>query len=177
MNLRLKSALMGACLSALALLAWDTARALIHSPEPADSAVNRPLQPFEVDPSWVLSGVPNFRAAETSRSADNRHIAGLWACDGPTTFEWTFGLDETVHLLEGEVHVEYQGRKFVLRPGDTATFLADTRAVWHVPQGAKKSFTLHHPGQVTRAWRWLDRTWDEALNDSPPIPAARTALN
>lgn len=178
MNTRLKSALVGASLCALALVAWDSARALAHSPEPSSTAVSRPLQPFEVDPSWVRSGVPNFRAAETSRSADNRHISGLWACDGPTTFEWTFGLDETVHLLEGEVHVTYQGRRFVLRPGDTATFLADTKAVWHVPKGAKKSFTLHHPGQVARLWRWFDRTLDEAMNDTTPSAEPRTtALN
>lgn len=182
MKASLKGALIGASLSTLSLLAWDASHAIARSPEPSTQAQSRPLQPFEVDPSWVRTGTPNFRAAETARSADGRHISGLWACDGPTTFQWTFGLDETVHLLEGEVHVEYEGRKFVLRPGDTATFLADTKAVWHVPKGAKKSFTLHHPGQVARLWRWIDRAMDEALATAdtpatPTVPNSTTALN
>ncbi|TDM04882.1 MAG: hypothetical protein C4K60_20815 [Ideonella sp. MAG2] len=114
--------------------------------EPSSQAIQKLMTPFAVDPTWVKSGSPNFRATETARSPDGKTIVGQWACDGPTTFEWTFGLDETVHLLDGEVHVDYLGRKFTLKPGDTATFHHGTKAVWTVPQKAHKVYVLHHPG-------------------------------
>ena len=68
-----------------------------------------------------------------------------------------FGVDETVHLLEGLVEVKYQGREFTLKPGDTATFIAGTRSVWHVPQHARKAFSLHEPGRLVRAFRRLQK--------------------
>lgn len=148
-----KAVAAGAVVALIGVLAWDTARYLLRVPEPSSVAVNRPMQNFSVDPSWVKSGVPNFRAVETARSGDGKHVTGMWACDGPTTFEWTFGLDETVHLLEGRVEVEYFGKRFVIEPGDTATFLAGTKATWHVPKYAKKVFKLQHPGRVVLAWR------------------------
>ena len=120
---------------------------------PSAAPVARLLGPFNVDPSWVRSGTPNFRGTETARSADGSGATGMWACDGPSTFEWRFGSDETVHLLEGKIEVEYLGRHFTLNPGDTATFHQGTRSVWHVPQYAKKVFVLHQPGRLVRWWR------------------------
>ncbi|MBC8056960.1 MAG: DUF861 domain-containing protein [Rhizobiales bacterium] len=120
---------------------------------PSSTPVARALGPFSVDPSWIKSGTPNFRGTETSRSPDGSGVTGLWACDGPSTFEWHFATDETVHLLEGKVEVQYLGRRFTLNAGDTATFHFGTRAVWHVPQHAKKVFVLHQPGRLVRLWR------------------------
>lgn len=78
---------------------------------------------------------------------------GLWAGDGPSTFRWTFDLDETVHVLEGQVQVDYLGHRFTLSPGEVAHFRAGTQAVWHVPQYLKKAYVLHDPGRVVRWWR------------------------
>ena len=137
------------------LAAIDAARYVSRAAGPSAEPVHRPLTGFSVDPSWVKSGTPNFRATETVRSPDGKSISGLWACDGPTVFEWTFGLDETVHLLEGQVHVDYLGQRFTLKPGDTATFHAGTKATWNVPVHAKKAFTLHRPGRLVLLWRRL----------------------
>ena len=134
-------------------ITWDAAQYLSRSAAPSAQAVQKPLLGFSVDPSWVKSGTPNFRNVETVRSPDGDSISGLWACDGPTTFEWTFYMDETVHLLEGFIEIEYQGKRFNLKPGDTATFHAGTKSVWHVPQHAKKAYTLYDPGRVARLWR------------------------
>jgi len=134
------------------MAAW---RYLHHAEQPSAMSVARPLEGFAPDAARVLEGTPNFQAAETSRSPDGRVITGLWACDGPTRFEWYFALDETVHLLEGQVNVEYQGRRFTLKPGDVATFHAHTRAVWHVPVPTKKAYTLRHPGRLVLWWRAL----------------------
>lgn len=122
---------------------------------PSVRAEQRGLMPMAVEPSWVTSGVPNFRATETVRSADGRELIGQWACDGPSTFEWRFGSDETVHLLEGRVEVSYRGERFVLNPGDTATFHAGTRATWHVPTYARKVFVLQQPSRLVHWWRRL----------------------
>lgn len=147
---------LGGALSALALVAaWDGVVYLRRAVPASEASIHRPLTAFKVNPDWVLEGTPNFRATEISKSPDGRSTTGLWACDGPSTFEWQFGVDETVHLLEGLVEVRYQGREFTLKPGDTATFLAGTRAVWHVPQYARKAFSLHEPGRLVRTLRRL----------------------
>lgn len=145
----------GALLALAGAMLLDAGHYLHRASPPSASAVHRPLETFAVDPSWVKSGTPNFRAIETARSPDGRSITGLWACDGPTTFEWTFGLDETVHLLEGRVEVDYLGQRFVLEPGHTAAFHAGTKAVWHVPRHAKKVYKLQHPGKLVLLWRRL----------------------
>jgi uncharacterized protein len=142
-----------AALTLAALAVYEAVTYHAQQPPPSSVAVARTLGPFPVDPSWVRSGTPNFRGTETSRSPDGKTTTGLWACDGPSTFEWQFGADETVHLLEGRVEVDYRGSRFTLEPGDTATFHAGTRAVWHVPHHAKKVFVLNQPGPLVRAWR------------------------
>jgi uncharacterized cupin superfamily protein len=147
----------GAVVAVGALAAYESVRYVVGGPPLSTTAVEKPLSEFSVDPSWILSGKPVFRGAETMRSADGKVVSGLWACDGPTTFVWHFGADETVHLLEGHVEVEYQGRKFSITPGDTATFHAGTKAIWHVPQHAKKTYTLHQPSLLVRAWRKAGR--------------------
>ena len=144
---------LGVSLALGGVLAYDAGRYLLRSAPPSAMPVEKPLLGFSVDPSWVRSGKPNFRNVETVRSPDGKSISGLWACDGPSTFEWTFYMDETVHLLEGGIEIDYLGRRFTLRPGDTATFHAGTKAVWHVPQHAKKAYTLYQPGRLALLWR------------------------
>ena len=146
---------LGVLLASAAALAYDACRYLAASAPASATAVEKPLLGFSVDPGWVKSGTPHFRNSETTRSPDGKTISGLWACDGPSTFEWRFHMDETVHLLEGQVEVDYQGRHFTLRPGDTATFHAGTQAVWHVPRNAKKAYTLYQPPRLVSLWRRL----------------------
>ncbi len=141
------------CLGVIVVI--DAARFAFRSPTPSASAINTPLTPLHVDPSWITSGNPVFKANETSRSPDGRSITGLWSCEGPTTFVWEYAVDETVHLLEGEVAVEYQGNEFVLRPGDTAVFHADTKARWTIDEYAKKVYTLQGAGPLGQEMRML----------------------
>ena len=152
---RLSVAVVAVLVVQAGVLAFDTGRYIQRVSAPSAKAVNRPLMPMEVEASWIKSGNPVFTTTETARSPDGRTINGLWACVGATTFEWTFALDETVHVLEGEVHIDYLGRQFTLKPGDTATFHHGTRALWRVPQHLKKAYTLHQPGRLVLLWRWL----------------------
>jgi uncharacterized protein len=134
-------------------VAVDTYRYLFGGAPASTGAEPKPLQGFSVDPGWVKSGQPNFRNAETMRSPDGKTVTGLWSCDGPSTFVWTFHSDETVHLVEGLIEIDYLNRSFTLRPGDTATFHAGTQATWHVPRHATKAYTLQEPGRVVKLLR------------------------
>ncbi len=139
------------CLAALTGV--ETARFVTESPQLSAQAAAKPLEPVTVDPSWILSGTPSFSQVEISRSPDGRTSSGLWACEGPGSFEWQFAVDEVVYVIEGEVAISYQGNNFVLHPGDSATFHGGTRAVWRVDSYLKKAYTLHNPGPLGRMWR------------------------
>ena len=139
---------------ALAGTAVFEAGRYVRSAAPASvRAEPKTLTVVPIDPSWVMSGTPQISMDVTSSTSDGGSASGVWVCEGPATFEWRFGMDETVHLLEGQVDIEYRNRRFTLRPGDSATFHAGTRAVWHVPVRIKKMFTLHRPGTLVRLWR------------------------
>lgn len=142
----------------LGVTTWSALTYLWHTPPPSANAHHRPLQETTVNPHWIKAGNPVFRFAEYFRSPDSRHISGIWSCEGPATFEWHFNGDESVHVLEGRVEIDYQGSKFVLKPGDTAMFHEGTRAVWHVPEYIKKSYTLHSPNRLVRGARKVSET-------------------
>ncbi|MCH8618378.1 cupin domain-containing protein [Undibacterium sp. TS12] len=125
--------------------------AYITQVQPATSVARKlPVQPFEVDPSWIKEGKPNFRATEFFKSHDGKTSSGIFECDGPSTFEWHYQLDEAIYVLDGGVDIEYQGQRFSLKPGETAFFRAGTTALWHVPKGIRKSWTLHDAGTPAR---------------------------
>ncbi len=144
-----------ALLAAVWAQGLNAVRQVRHLPPPSQQATPLPLQPMTGAPATITLGTPNFRAAPYAASADGGTSSGIWASDGPSTFEWRFESDETVYILQGQVDVTYQGHQFSLRPGDTAVFQAGTRAVWHVPDQVLKSYTLNHPSTLTRWWRQL----------------------
>lgn len=153
MKRALAAAIVGIIVTSGAFLVVDTGRYLAAAPPPSATALEAPMAPVSVDPNWIRSGEPAFTQVEISRSPDGRISHGLWSCTGPTTFEWQFHVDETVYVLEGEVDIEYQGSRFTLHPGDSATFLSGTTAVWTVDTYLKKSYTLSNPGPLGRWWR------------------------
>ncbi|MDB5963753.1 MAG: hypothetical protein JWQ72_253 [Polaromonas sp.] len=151
----LVAALLGAALGVTGMMAGGAWLYVRGSAPPSAVALEQPLREFSVDPSWVLAGRPRFWNTETVHSPDGKVIGGMWACDGPAEFEWTFHMDETVHLIEGKVEVNYLGNRFTLLPGTTATFYAGTKAVWYVPEHARKGYVLHGAGRLVRFWRWV----------------------
>lgn len=111
------------------------------------------MQPQKIAPDWIKSGAPVFLTGQYAESPDKRASCGVWSCEGPATFEWQFGSDETVLVLDGRVDIDYLGEKFVLEPGGTALFYAGTRAVWHVPKYVRKSYMIHYPNYIVRLAR------------------------
>jgi hypothetical protein len=62
----------------------DASRYLVQIDPPSAVAVERPMSGFTVDPSWIRSGRPNFRATETVRSPDGRTVTVLLPGDTAT---------------------------------------------------------------------------------------------
>ena len=91
-----------------------------------------------INPDWIISGVPRARVGLHSPSIDGRASTHIWDCT-TGSFWWTFGDDETVVILEGEVRVTTeQGETRTLRHGDIAYFAGGTRALWEVDSYVRK---------------------------------------
>lgn len=114
------------------------------------------MRPQTVSPDWIKSGSPVFHAGQYAESPDKRASSGIWSCEGTSTFEWQFGSDESVLVLEGRVEIDYLGQHFVLESGSTALFYAGTRATWHVPHYVRKTYMIHYPNYMVR---WARRVF------------------
>src|SRR3978361_1019542 len=91
----------------------------------------------------VIDGAPVARSAVLTTSDDGLVSTHLWDCTAGR-FHWYFGVDEVVHILEGEVHVTGDdGRTVILRTGDIGHFALHSHTIWHVP-GALRKVPPHH---------------------------------
>ena len=106
------------------------------------SRTTHDLPDMPIEPSWILEGAPRARGRVLVQSADRLVSSGLWECTAGR-FQWTFGWDEFVHILEGEVTISQPGGMTVtLKPGDTAHFPLGLKTEWHVPSYVRKVFTV-----------------------------------
>jgi uncharacterized cupin superfamily protein len=97
-----------------------------------------PMEPAPIEPSWIIAGEPVARVALHSRSSDEAASTALWDCTAGE-FRWFFDWDETVVILEGEVHVTAQdGSQRTLRQGDIAYFAGKTWATWRIDSYVRK---------------------------------------
>lgn len=104
-----------------------------------------PLAPMPINPDWITEGTPTARGSVLLQSQDQLLSAGWWECTAGK-FQWIFGWDEFVHIIEGEVTIrEEGGATHTLKPGDTAHFPLGLKTYWHVPVYVKKFFTLRTP--------------------------------
>lgn len=103
------------------------------------------LRDAPIEPSWILEGSPVARSADHVRSADDSSFSALWDCTAGT-FRWYFHWDETVVILEGEVHItDEDGSSYTLRAGDMGYFAARTWATWRVDDYVKKAAFIRRP--------------------------------
>ncbi len=121
------------------------------------------LEPAPIRPEWVIHGAPQARAVELAHSPDGTCTTAHWDCTAGT-FHWYFWVEETVHILEGEVTVRDQtGKLSVLGAGDVALMPANTWMVWHVRHYVRKLAVCRYPASpnVSRIMRWTQqlRTW------------------
>ncbi len=103
------------------------------------------LKSSPINAAWILSGEPQARSIEVSRSPDGASNTIIWDCTAGT-FRWYFGVDETVHILDGEVIVsDANGNMRTLRTGDIGFFPAGTWMTWRVENYVRKVAFLRHP--------------------------------
>ena len=152
MNKSIKYGIVGVLIGVIGVVIYAAIVYMMHVAPATSRAVSMPTQAFAVDPGWVKSGKPNFKAVEFSAAADGSSSSGIFEAEGPSTFEWHYQLDESIYVLSGGVEIDYLGQHFSLKEGDTAFFRAGTMALWHVPVGIKKTWTLYNPGRLAR---WL----------------------
>jgi uncharacterized cupin superfamily protein len=80
------------------------------------------LAPNPINPAWIIEGNPQARAKRLAESADGTSSVMAWSCT-PGRFEWHYAVDETVHIISGEVLVtDENGKIHRLGPGDMAFF-------------------------------------------------------
>ncbi len=121
----------------------------------AETAGDMELRLSPIEPSWVIAGAPVARLAEHSRGQDDAAVTAVWDCTSGE-FRWHFGWDETVMIMEGEVHVTAEdGTERLLRAGDVAYFAGGTWAVWRIDRYVKKVAFCRKPfpKPLTMAYR------------------------
>lgn len=103
------------------------------------------LRPSPIQPEWILEGDPQARGSCVSRSADGTASTHIWDCTAGR-FNWYYGVDETVYILEGSVTLRYvDGSTHIARAGDTVFFPAGSQAEWTIERYIKKVAFLRVP--------------------------------
>ncbi|MDI7864585.1 cupin domain-containing protein [Rhizobiaceae bacterium n13] len=124
------------------------------------------LKPAPIDPSWIVNGNPVARVGEHSRSADEAGQTAIWDCTAGE-FRWFFHWDETVMILEGEVHVTTEdGTVSVLRAGDIGYFAGGTWATWRIDTYVRKIAFLRKPFPAPVAMAYRLRSALRALKNT-----------
>jgi uncharacterized cupin superfamily protein len=141
-----------------------------------------------IPPDWILSGAPEARSRQLARSSDRASSVMAWSCTAGR-FNWQYTVDETVHIIEGEVFVtDENGREHRLGPGDSAFFPAGSRSTWNVPVEVRKVAVCRQSmpflfGLALRAWNMLARfmvaifrpAGETADPLAPAVPSAKGA--
>jgi uncharacterized cupin superfamily protein len=108
-------------------------------------SIKADLQPSPIEPSWVLEGNPIARIFPLSATSDGLSWTVLWDCTAGR-FNWFYGFDESVHILEGSVVIrDEDGVAHNLSAGDTIFFPRGAHAVWTVETYVRKIAFCRNP--------------------------------
>jgi uncharacterized protein len=137
------------------------------------------LAPDPIRPHWIIEGTPLAYSKRLAQSADGTATIMAWSCT-PGRFKWHYAVDETLHLLSGEVFVtDHNGETRRIGPGDMVFFPAGSRCTWRVTKEVRKlAFCRHRMprplGTALRAWNKLRDvlTGVSAGRSLPEHPAA-----
>jgi uncharacterized protein len=115
-----------------------------------------------ISPAWIIEGTPQTRTKCLARSADGTAAVFAWSCTAGR-FHWHYAVDETLHILSGEVFVtDEKGKAQRLGPGDMAFFPAGSRSIWHVPHEVRKLAVCRHA--MPRPLGFMLRAWNKVFN-------------
>ena len=120
------------------------------------------LVPDPIRPNWIIEGKPEARSRRLAESADGTSMVMAWSCTAGR-FTWRYAVDETVHIISGEVFVtDGSGATRRLGPGDMAFFPAGSRSTWTVPKEVRKLAVCRH--SMPRLWGYVLRAWNKAID-------------
>jgi uncharacterized protein len=134
------------------------------------------LAPAPIPREWILSGEPEARSAPLAHSRDGASSVMAWSCTAGR-FNWHYTVDETVHIISGEVFITDQtGQERRLGPGDMAFFPAGCRSTWRVPVAVRKLAVCRQAmpglfGFALRVWNRLTRTLKAIFWPAEDMPA------
>ena len=115
------------------------------------------LRADPIPANWIIEGAPQVRSLRVAESADGTSSVMVWSCT-PGRFNWHYTVDETLHVISGQVLVtDEKGEVRRLGPGDMAFFPAGSRSVWQVVEPLRKLAVCRHSmprplGYALRAW-------------------------
>jgi len=122
---------------------------------PSYSANKHSLTPAPIPREWILEGEPLARNRRIAGSTDGLGSTYMWDCTAGR-FNWFYGVDETIYLLEGSITVvDCTGQVNHVRAGDTFFFPKGTRFEWTVPTYVRKISFIHVP--ISRKLRFAMR--------------------
>jgi uncharacterized cupin superfamily protein len=103
------------------------------------------LKSAPIRPEWIIEGDPVARNCVIGRSQDRMATTLVWDCTAGR-FKWIYDLDETIHILEGEVSLtQFDGAIKRLHAGDVVFFPAGSSATWQVDRYVRKLAFFRQP--------------------------------
>ena len=130
------------------------------------------LQPDPIPSEWILEGNPTARRKLLVGSSDDRCSTHMWDCTAGR-FNWYYGSDEVIHVLEGAVILEdAAGTRRRLEPGDVFLFPAGSTFHWTVPHYIRKIAFLHVP--LSRKMRFAKGIYEFLKSPFKPKQPATT---
>lgn len=115
------------------------------------------LDPTPIPADWIIDGKPQARSKRLAASADGTSTIMAWSCTAGR-FKWHYTVDETVHLISGEVFVTDENDNVRrVGPGEMVFFPAGTVSTWYIPDHVRKFAVCRHSmpriaGFGLRAW-------------------------
>lgn len=108
-------------------------------------ASNAPFPAYPIPPESIRSGNPVGRGGDLLQSDDQKFTGGLWICE-PGEFEWVFGGDECLIVLEGEVIITQEGgESHTLCTGDMIYFPIGAKTNWKITKRLKEFYVTRTP--------------------------------
>jgi hypothetical protein len=100
------------------------------------------FEPYPFPDEDILEGRPNSRVHWLRTEKDGSQIVGIYRCE-PAVIRYVWAADETIHVLEGSVRIEFDGGDSLdLAVGDIASFTAGDRGVWRIKEPFCELFVL-----------------------------------
>ena len=102
------------------------------------------LDPAPIPADWIIEGHPQARSKRLATSADGTSTIMAWSCTAGR-FKWNYTVDETIHLISGEVFVtDENGNVRRVGPGDMVFFPAGSVSTWYIPDHVRKFAVCRH---------------------------------